>query len=281
MLRLWSEIQDGLAKGAAPLRRADCLGRRRYVGRRLRAAVAHRRDRWGNPIITATRGRRASWAQAFGRVPKREIFAETGLQFMEFNTLFQLLAFQKTNADLLRLGRTPVADARLLSLVSVGQPRDRVHQRDDDAVLSSDAPPVGLRHASQIWFARRPVSRGRLAGNAARPACGRRSPLRRGSSGSKSSLRPRTIRAPRSPPCRPREDGHAQLGLHQLGDLVADGRRSATGRPQRTGAGAQRHQRGGHRRHVSAAQEHHGALARAGVPPRPSSGRERTTTTPS
>ncbi len=42
-------------------------------------------------------------AQAFSRVPKREIFAETGLQFMEFNTLFQLLAFQKNNSELLSL----------------------------------------------------------------------------------------------------------------------------------------------------------------------------------
>jgi rhamnulokinase len=39
--------------------------------------------------------------RAFGRVPKREIFAQTGLQFMEFNTLFQLLAFQQSNPDLL------------------------------------------------------------------------------------------------------------------------------------------------------------------------------------
>ncbi|MEX2287769.1 MAG: rhamnulokinase family protein [Planctomycetaceae bacterium] len=40
---------------------------------------------------------------AFARVPRRDIFAETGLQFLEFNTLFQLLAMQKTNGDLLRL----------------------------------------------------------------------------------------------------------------------------------------------------------------------------------
>ena len=34
-------------------------------------------------------------------MPKREIFAQTGLQFMEFNTLFQLLAFQRSNPELL------------------------------------------------------------------------------------------------------------------------------------------------------------------------------------
>ena len=39
--------------------------------------------------------------KAFSRVPRSEIFAATGLQFMEFNTLFQLLAMQQNDPELL------------------------------------------------------------------------------------------------------------------------------------------------------------------------------------
>jgi rhamnulokinase len=40
-------------------------------------------------------------ARAFRRVSREKIFAATGLQFMELNTLFQLLALQKNNPDIL------------------------------------------------------------------------------------------------------------------------------------------------------------------------------------
>src|SRR5579862_1072035 len=108
VLRLWSEIQDGLAKGAS-----------RFGERIVSVGV----DTWGVDYVLLSRtgeilgqpyhyrdSRTAGiLAEAYGRVSKREIFAETGLQFMEFNTLFQLLAFQKTNADLL-----PLAERLLL-----------------------------------------------------------------------------------------------------------------------------------------------------------------------
>ena len=34
--------------------------------------------------------------KAFRKVPRAEIFAQTGLQFMQFNTLFQLLAHKQS-----------------------------------------------------------------------------------------------------------------------------------------------------------------------------------------
>jgi rhamnulokinase len=108
VLRLWSEIQEGLAKGAASF------------GKRI---VSVGVDTWGVDYVLLSKtgellGQPYHYRDprtdgilphAFARVPKREIFAQTGLQFMEFNTLFQLLAFQKTNADLLA-----VADRLLL-----------------------------------------------------------------------------------------------------------------------------------------------------------------------
>src|SRR5438128_12243272 len=38
---------------------------------------------------------------AFGKVPRAEIFRQTGLQFMRFNSLFQLLALQRDRSPLL------------------------------------------------------------------------------------------------------------------------------------------------------------------------------------
>src|SRR5262249_45372553 len=44
--------------------------------------------------------------KAVARVPREEIFAATGLQFMELNTLYQLLALQKSSPELLAAAET-------------------------------------------------------------------------------------------------------------------------------------------------------------------------------
>jgi rhamnulokinase len=44
--------------------------------------------------------------QAFARVPRPEIFRQTGIQFMRFNTLFQLLALQRDRSPLLDVAET-------------------------------------------------------------------------------------------------------------------------------------------------------------------------------
>jgi rhamnulokinase len=44
--------------------------------------------------------------QAFARVPRAEIFRRTGIQFMRFNTLFQLLALQRDRSPLLEAAET-------------------------------------------------------------------------------------------------------------------------------------------------------------------------------
>src|SRR5207253_10982280 len=41
--------------------------------------------------------------QAFVRVPRAEIFRQTGLQFMRFNSLFQLLALRRDHSLLLEI----------------------------------------------------------------------------------------------------------------------------------------------------------------------------------
>ena len=102
VLRLWAEIQSGLANAAA-----------QFGGSIVSVGV----DTWGVDYVLLSRTdeilgqpycyrdarTKGLLAAACNRVPRKEIFAATGLQFMEINTLYQLLAMNKTNAPLLEL----------------------------------------------------------------------------------------------------------------------------------------------------------------------------------
>lgn len=98
--RLWLEIQNGLARAA------------RTHGQRIIsvgvdawgvdfALLSKNSEMLGQPFHYRDQRTRGMLQQAFDRVPRTEIFAETGLQFMEINTLYQLLALQKNAPDLL------------------------------------------------------------------------------------------------------------------------------------------------------------------------------------
>ena len=55
----------------------------------------------GNPYHYRDRRTDGMLERAFGVVPREEIFASTGLQFMQFNTLYQLLAMRLAGSPLL------------------------------------------------------------------------------------------------------------------------------------------------------------------------------------
>lgn len=98
--RLWLEIQNGLS-----------LAARRFGKKVVSVGV----DAWGVDFVLLSKssemlglphhyrdGRTSGWVEAACRqVPRAEIFAETGLQFMEINTLCQLLALRKASPELL------------------------------------------------------------------------------------------------------------------------------------------------------------------------------------
>jgi len=102
VLRLWSEIQAGLAKAGA---------------RCGQSIVSVGVDTWGVDFVLLTKTgemlgqpyhyrdarTRGMLEQTFARVPRAEIFAQTGVQFMEINTLYQLVAMQQTNPALMKL----------------------------------------------------------------------------------------------------------------------------------------------------------------------------------
>src|SRR5947207_5246731 len=100
VLRLWSEVQNGLALAA------------KKFGKSIVSVGA---DTWGVDFVLLTRQgemlgqpyhyrdarTNGIMEKAFRKVPRVEIFAQTGLQFMQLNTLFQLLALKQAAPQLL------------------------------------------------------------------------------------------------------------------------------------------------------------------------------------
>lgn len=100
VLRLWADIQNGLA-----------LAGKKY-GKQIISVGA---DTWGVDFVLLTKNEEivgmpyhyrdartnGVMERAFEKVPRAEIFAQTGLQFMQFNTLYQLLAMRERNPELL------------------------------------------------------------------------------------------------------------------------------------------------------------------------------------
>jgi rhamnulokinase len=133
-LRLFAEIQEGLKKAVA-----------RCNGTAAEPAEAHPStssgivslgiDTWGVDYGLLDRNDRlvglpyhyrdsrndTMMAEAFRRVPREEIFAATGIQFMQLNTLFQLLAQQVEDPEVLARTRTLLMMPDLLNFWLTGQ----------------------------------------------------------------------------------------------------------------------------------------------------------------
>lgn len=100
VLRLWAEIQNGLTLAG------------KKFGRKIVSVGA---DTWGVDFVLLTKNgeivgmpyhyrdarTNGMMERAFKTVPRAEIFAQTGLQFMQFNTLYQLLAMKGQSPELL------------------------------------------------------------------------------------------------------------------------------------------------------------------------------------
>lgn len=100
VLRIWSEIQDGFSAARRAGDDAVSLGVDTWgvdfalLDREgsLLGEPYHYRDSLGSGILE----------RAFARVPRAEVFAATGNQFLEFNTLFQLLRLRERGSAALR-----------------------------------------------------------------------------------------------------------------------------------------------------------------------------------
>jgi rhamnulokinase len=118
VLRLYSEMVNTLRKSAAEHGGVDSLGTDTWgidfalLGRggTLLGNPRHYRDPHTEGVMEA----------AFARVPRQEIFRQTGLQFMRFNTLFQLLALQRDRSPLLDVAENLLFMPDLLHFLFTG-----------------------------------------------------------------------------------------------------------------------------------------------------------------
>ena len=108
VVRLWAEIQNGLSLAARKYGKgivsvgADTWG--------VDYVLLNRSDEMlGQPFAYRDARTNGMMEKAFRKVSRAKIFAQTGLQFMQFNTLFQLLAHKQGAPKMLER-----ADALLL-----------------------------------------------------------------------------------------------------------------------------------------------------------------------
>ncbi len=108
VLRLWSDIQDGLRSAAS--RYGDAI---KSIGVDTWGVdyvlLDSQSEMLGQPYHYRDSRTTGLLEHTLTRVPRKEIFAQTGLQFMEINTLYQLVAMQQTNSRMIEM-----ADCMLL-----------------------------------------------------------------------------------------------------------------------------------------------------------------------
>jgi rhamnulokinase len=116
-LRLWSEIKTGIEKGKAFTPASigvDTWG----VDFGL---LDKHGDLLGNPVCYRDNRTDGMMEIAFERVPKEQIFARTGIQFMRINTLYQLMSLVESSSPLLEAAHTFLATPDLLNYWLTGE----------------------------------------------------------------------------------------------------------------------------------------------------------------
>ena len=117
VLRLWREIVAGLSK-AETGRGGD---RRGCVGRRFRAAGSGWQAARQPGALPGSAAPTACIDWVFARVPRREVFERSGIQFMIINTLYQLASMAATDSAQLEAAATYLAVPDLFNYWLTGE----------------------------------------------------------------------------------------------------------------------------------------------------------------
>src|SRR3954469_22648851 len=117
-LALWEELKTGLRKSAHDIDLAGIgidtwgvdYGLLDKAGQLL-----------GNPFMYRDARTNGILERTFARIPKEEIFNATGIQFMQLNTLFQLLSMRESLSPILDIADTLLFIPDLLNYLFTGQ----------------------------------------------------------------------------------------------------------------------------------------------------------------
>ena len=117
VLRLWSEIQDGIA--ACADRKPTALGVDTWG---VDFALLDRQGHLlGNPVHYRDARTEGMLEKAFARVPRPEIFRATGIQFIPINSLYQLVSMVESDHPALREASTFLTIPDLLNFWLTGE----------------------------------------------------------------------------------------------------------------------------------------------------------------
>ena len=119
VLRLWTEIKAGIANAVASGTKLSSLGVDTW-GVDF-ALLDQNGTLLGNPYHYRDTRTDGMLEDAFRKIPKKEIFANTGVQFLQFNSLFQLLAMVREKSPLLEIAQTFVTIPDLLNYWLCGE----------------------------------------------------------------------------------------------------------------------------------------------------------------
>jgi len=120
VLRLWSDIKEGIGRSAIKIdSKLESIGLDTWAvdfalldkNKSLLSNPFHYRDARTDGILD----------EAFHRMPRAEIFANTGIQFMQINTLYQLLAMSMQKSPLFDIAKTLVTIPDLLNFWLSGE----------------------------------------------------------------------------------------------------------------------------------------------------------------
>ena len=115
VLRLWSDIKAGISK-SKPI---DSLGLDTWA---VDFALLDKNDSLlGNPFHYRDARTDGMLEEAFKVMPRAEIFANSGIQFMQLNTLYQLIATVRTNPSLFGIAKTFVTIPDLFNYWLTGE----------------------------------------------------------------------------------------------------------------------------------------------------------------
>ncbi|MFZ5921045.1 MAG: rhamnulokinase [Chloroflexota bacterium] len=120
VLRLWSDIKTGIGISSAKFKDGfESLGLDAWG---VDFALLDRNNSFlANPFHYRDARTDGMLEEAFKRIPREEIFAQTGIQFMQINTLYQLLAMVKEKSPLLDVAQTLLAIPDLFNFWLTGQ----------------------------------------------------------------------------------------------------------------------------------------------------------------
>src|SRR4051812_39546181 len=119
LLSIWEELKTGLRKAAQDNQSLDGIGIDTWgVDYGL---IAKSGELLGNPYMYRDPRTNGILERTFARIPKEEIFNATGIQFMQLNSLFQLLAMRESNSPILDIADTLLFIPDLFNYLFTGQ----------------------------------------------------------------------------------------------------------------------------------------------------------------